>query len=158
MLFLILMLGNFNYLQRLPWTLFGWLEINLFNHDGLQPSPKKAIRQISHSLDFHCVAWCDVAMPSLWLPPRAGCIKENFDVVVRESYVVAATVISEDLGNVILAATQKLHSNDASTALLAVWLAVSYGWSCFQLEGGALLVILAIMHQQSCPLFFLDFC
>lgn len=68
-------------------------------------SPAKAIKQIFFTLRLHCEVWSDSILPSLWTPPFAGCIKGNFDV--------AATVISNENGNIILAVTQKLTYSDA---------------------------------------------
>jgi hypothetical protein len=70
-------------------------------------------------------------------------------VAIRDNFAVAAAVISDTAGNIILAATQKLHSTDvllgeASAALLTTRLAASTGYGCFALEGDALLVILAV--------------
>lgn len=72
---------------------------NKLIHDNLQPSLVKAMQQISQSLAFHCVAWREAALPSLWLPPCAGHIKENFDVAVRDSFAVATAVTNDDSRN-----------------------------------------------------------
>jgi hypothetical protein len=64
-------------------------------------------------LDFHLSAWLEAGLPSFWLPPRAGSLKGNFDVAVKDSFAVAAGVMSDDSGRIILAATMKLHSLDA---------------------------------------------
>jgi hypothetical protein len=122
---------------------------NKLVHENIQPTPSSAIRQIFSSLDSHCAAWRDAALPSLWSPPPVGHIKGNFDVAVQGSFAVAAAVISDELGNIILAATKKLFSTDAlsgeaSAALLATQLALSSGGNHFHLEGDALLVILAV--------------
>ena len=60
----------------------------------------------------------------------------NFDVVVRDSFHVVTVVISDSLGNIILAATQKLLVTnpligEASTTLLASQLALSTGIDSF---------------------------
>jgi hypothetical protein len=62
---------------------------------------------------------------------------------------VAAAVISNSLGEIILAMTQKLSVYDiligeASTALLATRLTASMGIGDFMLEGDAFLVILTV--------------
>ena len=93
--------------------------------------------------------------PLLLLPPQIECIKENFDVAIRDNFAVAATVINDFSGNITLAGRQKLHFTyvllgETTTALLASRLASTTGRSCFALEGDALLVILA-MNQ---PHFF----
>jgi exonuclease III len=119
---------------------FIWLSRNKLIHEALQPDPRKAILQLKFNLESHLLAWRDVALPSLWLPPQTGCLKGNFDVAIRENFAVAAAVISDTAGNIILAATQKLHSTDvllgeASAALLTTRLAASTGYDCFALEG-----------------------
>jgi hypothetical protein len=74
-------------------------------------------------------------------------------VAVRGSFVVAAAVISDAMGNVILAATQELHGTDslqgeALVALLTVQVAVSFECTSPQLEGDALLVELVINNPS----------
>jgi len=117
-----------------------WFSRNKLIHDVVIHSPSKVLHQILFTMDKHILAWNDKSLPSLWAPPLLGPIKENFDVVVRGSSVVAAT--------------QELFSSDvllgeASTALLATWLAVLAGFDSFPLEGDALLVILAIKESYS---------
>jgi hypothetical protein len=102
---------------------FIWMGRKKLIHDGIQPSPAKAIKQISYTLGLHCEAWSDSILPSLWTPPFAGCIKGNFDVAIHGAFFVAAAIISDKNGNIILVVTQKLTSSDAllgeaSTALL----------------------------------------
>jgi hypothetical protein len=80
-------------------------------------------------------------------------IKENFDVAVMDFFVVAATGSSDSSGNIIIAATQKLHSmnilvGEPSAALLATQLALSFSIDHFVLEGNALLVILAVNSPE----------
>ena len=70
-------------------------------------------------------------------------------MAVRDSFAVAAIAVSDSSGSVILAATLKLVGSDilqgeATAALLASKLAVSTGFGSFELEGDALLVLLAI--------------
>jgi hypothetical protein len=82
--------------------------------------------------------------------------KENFDVVVHGDFVVAASVISDENGNIIIAVTQKLTYSDAligeaSATLLTSQVTASSGCGNLFLEGDALLVILAINN----PLLFL---
>jgi hypothetical protein len=55
-----------------------------------------------------------------------GCVKANFDVAVKNSFAMAAAVLSDDLGNIVVAASQKLVSTnvlqgEAAAALLAVF-------------------------------------
>jgi hypothetical protein len=93
----------------------------------------------------------------LWLPPTACWVKGNFDVAEKDSYDVAAAVISNDRGDIVGAATQKLQCTDALqgeafAALLASCLVASLGYKLLLLEGDALLVVLAI----NCPPLFLS--
>jgi hypothetical protein len=88
-----------------------------------------------------------------------GCVKGNFDVTVKGSFAVAAVVISDDMGNIIGAATQKLISIDvlqgeASAALLAARLAVFSRCDKLMLEDDALLVVLAINNPSFFSLTF----
>ncbi|XP_059436414.1 disease resistance protein RPM1-like [Corylus avellana] len=83
------------------------------------------------------------------LPPRSGSFKGNFDVAVKGNWAVVAAMIMDCSGNIVLAATQKLHSSDvllggAAVALLATHLASTSGFRCFDLERDVLLVILAV--------------
>jgi hypothetical protein len=132
-----------------------WRCRNLLIHEGVLPSPIKIIHQVSCSFKFHLEAWNSKVLPALWLPPAKGWVKLNFDVAVKGSFSVAATVVSDEKGDVLNAATQKLHGSDAlqgeaHAALLAVRLADSMGCKLITLEGDALLVILAINNP---PLF-----
>lgn len=132
---------------------FIWMARNKLIHDGIQSSPAKAIKQISYTLGLHCQAWSDSILPSIWTPPFAGCIKGNFNVAVHGDFAVAAAVISDENGNIILAFTQKLSYSDAllgeaSTALLTSQLATSSGCGNLFLEGDALLIILAINNPH----------
>ena len=74
-------------------------------------------------------------------------------MAVRENFAMAATVISNSSGDIILAATQRLSSIDvlmgeASAALLTSRLAASTSAIHFLLEGDALLVTL-VVNQPS---------
>jgi hypothetical protein len=74
-------------------------------------------------------------------------------VAIRDSFAVTAVVISDSSGNIIMAATQRLHSTDilvgeVSAALLTSQLALSLGYDHFIIEGDALLVILAINSPE----------
>jgi hypothetical protein len=142
---------------------FIWMSRNKLIHEGLIPSPSKAIRQISFVLNSHVAAWRDCALPSIWMPPSAGHFKCNFDVAVRSSFAVAAAVISDESGNIVLAATQRILSLDAlqgeaRAALLGVRLASSAGLVRLELEGDALLVILAINSPSSFVSWSIDNC
>jgi hypothetical protein len=128
---------------------FIWLARNKLIHEASLPNPMKIIQQLKVSLEQHLSAWRAFALPSLWLPPDFESFKGNFDVAIREDFAVAAAVISDSSGEVILAATKRLSSTDvlmgeAAATFLATWLAVSTGVRKFLLEGDALLVILAV--------------
>lgn len=58
----------------------------------------KAVKHISAIMDFHVAAWREVALPSLWSAHSAGHFKGNFDVAVRGSFAMAATVLSDPWG------------------------------------------------------------
>ncbi|GLT59036.1 hypothetical protein SLA2020_318810 [Shorea laevis] len=73
---------------------FIWMARNKLVHEDIQPTPSSAIRQIFSSLDSHCAAWRDAALPSLWSPPPVGHIKGNFDVAVNGSFAVAAALLA----------------------------------------------------------------
>jgi hypothetical protein len=128
---------------------------NILIHDGVLPSPSKVFYELSCTFNKHLKAWRDAALPSLWIAPTAGRIKGNFDVAVRDSFVVAVVVLSDENGVIVAAATQKLHytealQREALVALLTSRLAASFGCYLFSLEGDALLVVLAINNP---PLF-----
>jgi hypothetical protein len=91
---------------------FIWFSRNKLIHEAIQHVPSKAIQQIKVSLEFHLSARCDAALPSQWFPPRPGCFKGNFDVGVTGNFAVAAIVINDAPGHIVLAATQKLHSTN----------------------------------------------
>jgi hypothetical protein len=78
-----------------------WRCRNLLIHKGVQPSPIKAIHQISCSYKFHLEARNVIALPALWLPPTIGWVKVNFDVAVKGSFAVAAAVISDERGDIV---------------------------------------------------------
>lgn len=46
------------------------------------------------------------------MPLVVGCLKGNFVVAVKGSFAVVAAVLSDDKGNIVGAATQKLLSTD----------------------------------------------
>jgi hypothetical protein len=103
-------------------------------------------------LDSHYSTWHAVVLPSLWIP-RSGFLKGNFNVTIRDNFDVAAAVISNSDGKIILAVTQKLSNIDvligeASAALLITRLAASVGIENFLLEGDDLLVILAVNQPK----------
>jgi hypothetical protein len=132
---------------------FIWRARNLLIHEGTVFSAGQAFFQVSRTLNFHVDAWKSCILPSLWAPPAVGWFKANFDVAVTHSFAVAAAVLSDDSGNIIAAASQKLVSRDvlqgeAAAALLAVRLAVFSGCEQLLLEGDALLIVLAINNPS----------
>lgn len=84
------------------------------------------------------MAWQGASLPFLWVPPRPKCMKGNFDKAVRDSFVVAAAVITKKYP--VMDALQ----GEAHASLLASRLAITLGFGNFSLQGDALLVILAI--------------
>ena len=132
-----------------------WRARNILVHNGVEPVFSKIAFQISSSLEHHLSAWRASVSPSLWLPPAFGWLKGNFDVAVRGSFSVAAGVISDASGNIIMAGTHKLYSTDALAgeafaALLTSRMAFSLTGDNFCLEGDAILVVSAINNP---PLF-----
>jgi hypothetical protein len=130
---------------------------NKLMHDDHQPVLAKLIKQRSYTLGLYLEAWNAASSFSLWTLPRINGIKGNFDVAVRDSFAVAAAVISDSSGNIITAATQQLHSTDilvgeAFAPLLAFRLALASGFDHFIIEGDAFLVILAINSPEFFPL------
>lgn len=106
-------------------------------------------------MELHTLALRDAALLSLWFPPPLGSLKGNFDVALQGTFSVVAAVISDVLGNIIMAATHKLHSSyaligEAFAALLTTRMAASSGCSNFILEGDALLVVLTIRTPSFC--------
>jgi len=126
-----------------------WLLRNKLIHEAIQPNRAIVLQLLKFTLDSHYLAWKALELPSLWTPPCSGFLKCNFDVAIRDNFAVAAAVISNSDGEIILAATQKLSITDALAgeafaALLTSRLATSVGLENFLLEGDALLVILAV--------------
>jgi hypothetical protein len=74
--------------------------------------PSKVVKLVSYSHNLRIFAWKDASLPSLWLSPLWGRIKDTFDVAVRDAFVVDAAVISDAFGNIILVATLKLVGSD----------------------------------------------
>jgi hypothetical protein len=126
-----------------------WLSINKLVHEAIIPAPDKIQVQLSSLFSRHFSAWKDATLPSLWTSPLSGCFKANFDVTVRNSFSVAAAVISDTSGAIIFAATSKLLGTDAlmgeaAAALLASRLALSSDLDNISIEGDSFLVILAL--------------
>jgi hypothetical protein len=126
-----------------------WFSRNKLIYEAIQSNIPKIMQQLKITHNYHILAWKAYTLSSFWSPPLQGSVKGNFDVAVRGNFAVAAAVLSDHLGEIIYARTQKLFSFDvlsgeASAALLASHLAASLGFSNFTLEGDALLVILAV--------------
>jgi hypothetical protein len=120
-----------------------WRARNTLVHYGVAPV----------SLEQHIMAWRDAVAPSLWIPPDFGWLKGNFDVAVRGTFSVAAGVISDNSGNIIMAVTHKLPSTDALAgeafaALLTAHMAIYLTIDKFCIEGDALLVVFAINNPS----------
>jgi hypothetical protein len=127
-----------------------WRCRNSLIHDGVQPSPSKVFYELSCTFNFHLKAWKDLALPSLWAAPVASWIKGNFDVAIRGSFAVVAAVLSDDMGDIVAAATQRLTctealQGEALAALLTSRLAASFGCNLFFLW----------FQPSTIPLFFL---
>jgi hypothetical protein len=117
-----------------------WFSRNKLIHEAVTPVPDKIQLQLSSLVSRHVSAWKDAALPSLWIPPLPGSFKANFDVAVRDSFSVAAAVISDSSGDIIFAATSKLLGTDAlmgeaAAALLASQLASLPAWIPSLLKG-----------------------
>jgi hypothetical protein len=126
-----------------------WQFRNKLIHDSILPNLALAIQHLKVSLQSPYFAWQSVALPSLWLPSISGYLKGHFDIAICDNFDVATAVISNSLGEIILAMTQKLSVSDiligeAFAVLLATRLAASTGTEHFTLEGNALLVILVV--------------
>jgi hypothetical protein len=109
-------------------------------HDDHQPVPAKLIKQYFSTLGLHIEAWNAASSPSLWTPPRVNGIKGYFDVAVKDSFAVVVEVIKDSSGNIIIVATQRLHSKnslvvEASIALLASRLTLYSSFNHFIIEG-----------------------
>ena len=130
-----------------------WRCKNILIHDGVQPSPSKVFYELSCTFNKHLKAWKDVALPSLWIALATDWIKGNFDVSLRGSFAVAATMLSDENCAIVAAATQRLNCIDALqgkalATLLTYRLVASFGCNFFSLEGDALLVVLAINNPS----------
>ena len=91
---------------------FIWQACDKLIHEAALPNLVQGIHQLKAILQQHCLAWKATALSSLWIPPGLGFLKGNFDVAIRGNFAVAATVISNSFGDIILAATQRLSSTD----------------------------------------------
>jgi hypothetical protein len=54
------------------------------------------------------------------LPPAVDCVKGNFDVAVKDSFVVAAAFISDEKGTIIATVTLKFHLLDRGVQAVTV--------------------------------------
>jgi hypothetical protein len=89
-----------------------WFSRNKLIHEAIQPDVPKIMQQLKITHNYHILAWQASTLSSFWSPPQQGCVKGNFDVVVRGNFVVAAAVLSDHSGEIIYARTQKLLSSD----------------------------------------------
>jgi hypothetical protein len=67
-----------------------WLSKNKLIYKATQPDP--AI-ELHSTLSFHLLAWHNASVPSLWLPPTVGSIKENFDVAIKSNFALTSAVL-----------------------------------------------------------------
>ncbi|GLT54850.1 hypothetical protein SLA2020_280130 [Shorea laevis] len=78
-----------------------WFTRNKLLHGSTIFSPEASLIQLKSTMKNHVSAWNDVVLSSLWIPPKPGSFKANFDVAVRESFSVAAAVICDSSGEII---------------------------------------------------------
>jgi hypothetical protein len=90
-----------------------WLLRNKLIHEAILPNQATVLQLLKFTLDSHYLAWKTFELPYLWTPPCSGFLKGNFDIAIRDNFAVAATVISNFDGEIILATTQKLSITDA---------------------------------------------
>ena len=133
---------------------FIWQACDKLIHEAALPNLVQGIHQLKAILQQHCLAWKAIALSSLWIPPGIGFLKGNFGVAIHGNFAVAAAVISNSFGDIILAATQRLSSTDvlmgeAFAALLTSLLVASASATHFLLEGDALLVTLAVNQPST---------
>lgn len=83
------------------------------------------VAQIQMSITHPLKAWFEAAQVDSWTCHPIGVLKLNFDVAVRNSFMVAADVIMDHVGEIILAFAKKLplldiNASEANAALLVV--------------------------------------
>jgi hypothetical protein len=78
-----------------------WLARNSLIHKAVKPDPHKILKLIRSSFSHHMSAWSAVSDSEAWVPPPAGSLKANFDVVVRPLFSVAAATIRDHHGNFV---------------------------------------------------------
>jgi hypothetical protein len=97
LVFLLLNLESFNFLQQLCWILFGCREISLFMR-LFSLIMLLFFTFLSSPLDSHYLARKTFDLHSLWTLPCTEFLKGNFDVAIRDNFDVAAAVISNSDG------------------------------------------------------------
>ena len=86
-----------------------WFSRNQLVHQAVIPSPMQSLTQIASTSAEHCKAWTDSIASSIWSPCLPGSTKASFDVALSSTFAVAAMVVSDSNGNIIEAATKKMH-------------------------------------------------
>ena len=128
-----------------------WFSRNKAIHDGIIPDSLKLASSIKKAAYAHVAAWLSV--PALevqvWIPPKKGSFKINFDTTIRDHFSAQAAVCRDHYGSILKAVSQisSLSSPNygkAHGALLAASLASSMNLKHFVLEGDSLTVILAL--------------
>jgi hypothetical protein len=133
-----------------------WCANNNRIHNNVTPNLQSLLIQIQSSIAIHQKAWSDKDLIASWSPLSIGYLKLNFDVVVRNNYMVAAVVISDHDGFLLWAVSRKLplldiNAGEARAALLAVEAAKFYCPSSnIILEGDSLVTILALNNPCYC--------
>jgi hypothetical protein len=92
----------------------------------------------------------------VWIPPKKGSFKINFDTAIREHFSTQAAVCKDHTGSILQAVSQisppcSPNYGEAQGALLAASLAFSMNLKHFVLEGDSLTVISALTslaHSQ----------
>jgi hypothetical protein len=126
-----------------------WMARNKLIHEGTQPNPQVILKLVKSTITHHLSAWSGVSKSMLWTPPPLGSYKVNFDVAIQPSFAVAAATLRNHQGEFLAVNSLKLPSMEANlgeahAALLAVRLAVSFGYRSLVIEGDSLVTILAI--------------
>lgn len=128
-----------------------WYAQNSLIHKNTVPNPIILLKEhLVRTSQAHLTAWKLTSTSNLaWTPSHVGFLKANFDVAIRQHMAVAAAVLSDHDGNIIVAVSKKLpllevNAGEAQAALLAVQFAFSFDCHSLSLESDSLTVILAI--------------
>lgn len=127
-----------------------WFDHNWLIHKNVIPVISTNLETISNVIQNHLQAWKSSSFgQSIWQPPPIGSLKLNFDVATKEDFAIAAAILSNDKGEILLAFTNKLafldvNKGEATTTLTSVDLAISFGCYNLLLEGDSLVTFMAI--------------